>query len=161
MRRLELETATTWKGHPAQDVAAVPVGFALTGGQLAPLDITGTTEGEQELAEFLARLGGRGILLPGGPSPGGRLPGVRPEDSAHGGVEPLPAVPQRHNRWTDPPRERKRRSRRALRDRSDDLPRPAHLQGDPRRLLVGDKFDELRTKDGDIQTSGVYATGRD
>jgi hypothetical protein len=40
---------------------AVRYGFALTGDQLAKLDITGTPEAVLEVEQFVARLGGRGI----------------------------------------------------------------------------------------------------
>lgn len=43
------------------EVPPVSVGFALTGAQLAPLDITGTAQATQELEAFLARLRSRGI----------------------------------------------------------------------------------------------------
>lgn len=42
-------------------LSPVPVGFALTGDQLTPFDITATAVGEQELKAFTERLAGYGI----------------------------------------------------------------------------------------------------
>ncbi len=42
-------------------VPAVPLGFAFTGAQLGPLDITGTPAAASELQAFTDRLRGRGI----------------------------------------------------------------------------------------------------
>jgi hypothetical protein len=42
-------------------VSSVPVGFALTGDQLAPLDVSATPEAAQEIDAFVSRLRSRGI----------------------------------------------------------------------------------------------------
>ena len=43
------------------ELPAVPVGYALTGDQLGPLDVTGTPEAERALDAFQDRLGDKGI----------------------------------------------------------------------------------------------------
>jgi hypothetical protein len=81
--------------------AAVPVGWALTGAELGPFDVSDTEPGRQEVAALKARLRTRGIdaadvpyvvySLPGvkGAAPRGNPPGNAPPDEDDG---PLPSA---------------------------------------------------------------------
>lgn len=68
----------------------VPVGYALTGAQLAPLDITGTPPANQQVEAFLARLRGRGIDMGDTKFRVYTLPSVQEAFDAAAGTEPDP-----------------------------------------------------------------------
>jgi len=68
----------------------VPLGFAFTGDQLAPLDITGTAPANQEVDGFVSRLRDRGIELGDAGFTVYSLPSVREALDASAGSEPDP-----------------------------------------------------------------------
>lgn len=79
---------TTQQGYRA---AAVPVGWALTGAELGPFDVTGTDAGRQEVAALRRRLKSRGIDASDVPYVVYSLPGVRgtaPEGNPEGDPPP-------------------------------------------------------------------------
>ena len=83
-------------GAPASgaiDVAAVPLGFALTASQLAPLDVTSTPEASRALAAYLDRLRSRGIDIESTPFTVYTLPDIEEASAATmaaGGTEAEP-----------------------------------------------------------------------
>lgn len=72
------------------ELPPVRVGFAFTGDQLGPLDITGTPQADQQVDAFLTRLRGRGIDLGATSFRVYTLPSVQEALDAAAGSEPDP-----------------------------------------------------------------------